>query len=111
MKRKMEPIMQQIARITKDYGHMTITHISIELEKTVDRATRPGTFRGMYYRWFAKHINATSSIAKQKVPQMIKRLRETQDMTEFGMIIRFLSDHEPSDETLASILEGNNTNG
>ena len=83
---------QQVIQFTQDYGCAPVWQIALDLEQLVDRATSPGTFRRLYYRWFDKNIRASARHWHGFVPTMVRRLRATQDIAEFSMILRFLSD-------------------
>lgn len=69
----------------------SLDQMSLDLEKMIDGATQPGMFISLYYKWYEKNIHDTMKYAEYKIPKMVKVLRETQDMMEFGMIIHFLS--------------------
>jgi len=59
----------------------------------------------LYYRWYGENVRATMRYVRLHTPKQVRRLRETQDMMEFGMIIRFLChDHETYDKSLAYVL-------
>lgn len=92
-------------RIVEEHERTPIWQLVPVLEQQIDGMTQPGTFKRLYWQWYKNHIDCILLEAFHKIPSMVRVLRDTEDMVEFGMIIRFLSDnYSISRLTLAYVL-------